>query len=618
MPPEKPVRRGQFISPWGVGAMIDFPRDESLMTCGLDAWPYALEECPPEMMVTEERLQKRLGVTHFRLPPEYRDPGPGITNARLKVPFIRFPQWHYCPKCGSMEKLSIFGGRQRCSGPNYADGMSCHSTPQKKRPWLIPVRFVAICGQGHIEDFPFLEWVHRGKPYDETHRLRLRAGRSASTLSGIVINCSCGCEPRSMAGAFNRNSLDDVRVCGGHRPWLGEIEDGHIPCGRPLQVVQRGASNVYFPEVRSSIYLPQWESSLERKLVEVLEKHWAFLTGGLVNGNLDSARFQAIGDLYKVDHHKLMDAVTKRLEHSPSDAFQQPDSEELYRKSEYDAILSGLGGDNQDFFVTNRDIREYGAVVSKHFRNISLIHKLRETRTLVGFSRWLPEDGRPLLDKKADLALSSGVNWLPAIVVRGEGILFRFDDDRLEQWAKRKDVVDRVSVLIGNFNKARINRGQSERMLNPQFILLHTFAHILINQLSFECGYGSSAIRERLYCNTENPSLTMSGILIYTASGDSEGSLGGLVRQGNPGNLEGIIVSSLRSAQWCSSDPVCMESQGQGPDSCNLAACHSCALLPETCCEEGNRLLDRALIVGTLDRPEMGYFTGFDTDAPGE
>jgi len=121
-----------------------------------------------------------------------------------------------------------------------------------------------------------------------------------------------------------------------------------------------------------------------------------------------------------------------------------------------------------------------------------------------------------------------------------------------------------------------------------------------------------------LYCNTEHPTLTMNGILIYTASGDSEGSLGGLVRQGDPENLEGIIVSSLHSAQWCSSDPVCMESRGQGPDSCNLAACHSCGLLPETCCEEGNRLLDRALIVGTLDRPEMGYFTGFDKDAPGE
>ncbi len=594
--------------------MIDFPRDESLMTSGLDAWPFASEDCPAEIKVIEERLQKRLGVTHFRLPPEYREPRSSVQHPNLMVPFIRFPQWHYCPKCGSMEKLSIFGGRQQCKGPNYSSGMSCYSTPARRRPWLIPARFVAICGHGHIEDFPFIEWAHRDKPYDETHRLRLRAGRSASTLSGIVITCSCG-ERRSMAGAFNHGSLDGIRYCGGHRPWLGEVEDGSAPCGHQLRVVQRGASNVYFPEVISSIYLPQWEKTLDRRLVDILEKHWTYLTGGLVNGKLDSNRFEAIAELYKIDTEKLLNATAKRLEDSHSDILQQTDSEELYRKSEYDAILSGLGGDNQDFFVTNKNVKQYGSAINKNFRSISLIHKLRETRALVGFSRLLPEDGRSLQDKKSDLALSSSVDWLPAIVVRGEGIFFEFDYNKLKQWAQRKDVVDRASVLIENFSRARRNRGQSERALNPRFILLHTFAHVLINQLSFECGYGSSAIRERIYCNTENPDLPMNGILVYTASGDSEGSLGGLVRQGNPGNLESIVVSSFHSAQWCSSDPVCMQSRGQGPDSCNLAACHSCALLPETCCEEGNRLLDRALIVGTLERPEIGYFAGFDEDA---
>ena len=51
-----------------------------------------------------------------------------------------------------------------------------------------------------------------------------------------------------------------------------------------LIVVQKGASNVYFSQVRSSIYLPQWEKSVDRKLVEVLEKNWGFLTTGMENG----------------------------------------------------------------------------------------------------------------------------------------------------------------------------------------------------------------------------------------------------------------------------------------------------------------------------------------------
>ena len=131
---------------------------------------------------------------------------------------------------------------------------------------------------------------------------------------------------------------------------------------------------------------------------------------------------------------------------------------------------------------------------------------------------------------------------------------------------------------------------------------------MIINQLSFDCGYGSSSIRERIYCERSSNDLNMYGLLIYTASGDSEGSLGGLVRQGEAGRLEDTIVSAIENASWCTSDPICIQSAGQGPESLNLAACHNCTLLPETCCETGNRLLDRGVVVGTLTEPETGFF----------
>ncbi len=104
----------------------------------------------------------------------------------------------------------------------------------------------------------------------------------------------------------------------------------------------------------------------------------------------------------------------------------------------------------------------------------------------------------------------------------------------------------------------------------------------------------------------------MAGILIYTAAGDAEGTMGGLVRMGKPGNLEPVIRRAVRQAHWCSADPVCMEmgaSGGQGPDSCNLAACHNCALVPETSCEEFNRFLDRGVVVGIVDNPALGFFS---------
>ena len=104
----------------------------------------------------------------------------------------------------------------------------------------------------------------------------------------------------------------------------------------------------------------------------------------------------------------------------------------------------------------------------------------------------------------------------------------------------------------------------------------------------------------------------MNGFLIYTSSGDSEGSLGGLVRQGRPGNLEKILRESIEDSRWCSADPVCMQvgsEDGQGPDSVNGAACHNCAVIPETSCEEFNMLLDRAFVTGDGENPDLGFFS---------
>ncbi|BFH11897.1 hypothetical protein J6TS7_60130 [Paenibacillus dendritiformis] len=432
-------------------------------------------------------------------------------------------------------------------------------------------------------------------------------------MSGIMIHCSCTAK-RSLFGAFNEGSLSKIKVCGGQRPWLGEGEKESKECGGDLRVVQKGASNVYFPDIKSSIYLPQWEQSVDRKLIEILERHWDYLTNHRVDGHLNRDLFEFLAAQQKVDYLKLITAAEKKLKKNSVTTFkiEVSDSEEIYRKLEYDAILSGAGGDNQDFSVSNRNSSEYGKIINKYFRSISLLHKLRETRAMVGFSRWKPEDGRPLTEKREALRLKEDIDWLPAVVVRGEGIFFEFDSLLLNSWLEKKNVQVRAQKLASNYSAARRKNGWDEEVITPKFILLHTFAHILINQFSFECGYGSSALRERIYCDTEYPENPMHGVLIYTASGDSEGSLGGLVRQGLPGNLENIVVSALHNAKWCSSDPVCMESLGQGPDSCNLAACHSCALLPETSCEESNKKLDRALLTGTHQDVGIGYFSGFE------
>ncbi len=622
MPAKKPIRRSQLISPWGVGQMINFPKDESLMVAGLDLWQDRFRTLTEieEFIVQEPRLANRLGVRDFRLPPDFRDPGLGVTNPSLKIPFIRFPRWHYCTRCGHMEKISIYHPQKpTCTGVPFNSGRSCTEIASTKRQKLIPVRFIAICPMGHIQDFPFIEWVHGSTPPDINHNLRLRAGRSSGSLSGIEITCSCGAN-KTMAGAFNDDSLTKIGViCTGDRPWLGEESERNNVhhCGQHLIVAQKGASNVYFSQIRSSIYLPQWENSIDRKLVEILDKNWMFLSQGTEDGKFQRMRFEFVVGRYftaeKMEYYtdKLLEAANKHVKGVDDTIID--DSEEKYRKMEYNAILSEAGGENQDFFVTKEKVTNYddptiNEMILKNFASIGLLHKLRETRAFVGFSRWLPDDGKNIETKKNFIKLGSSINWLPAIVVRGEGVFFEFNYNKLKEWIKLKVVVERAKILEGNLNHSRENRGQLKRNVTPQFILIHTFAHLVINQFSYECGYGSSALRERIYCNLDFPDDIMNGVLIYTASGDSEGSLGGLVRQGRPGNLEKIVYNAIENARWCSSDPICIDTNGQGPNSCNLAACHNCALLPETCCEESNMLLDRALLIGGLDKPELGYF----------
>ena len=203
--------------------------------------------------------------------------------------------------------------------------------------------------------------------------------------------------------------------------------------------------------------------------------------------------------------------------------------------------------------------------------------------------------------------------WLPAYTVYGEGIYLEMNEPPLQAWERLADVQKRIEPLLDRYQRVREDRKLRERPLDARFVLLHTFAHLLMNRLTFECGYSSAALRERLYVSADKRA-PMAGILIYTAAGDAEGTMGGLVRMGKPGYLEPAIRRAVETAQWCSADPVCMEmgrSGGQGPDGCNLAACHNCGLVPETACEQFNRFLDRGLVVGEMTDRGLGYFSGF-------
>jgi hypothetical protein len=624
--PKGPIRRAQLVAPFGTGAMTVVRDGTSLVTAGLDHWFEAengLDEFinVDDFKLTEWRLERFLNVKELRLPPDFRKKNPGGSgmNCYMTVPFLRFPQWHFCPNCYRLEKLPLaLRVKEKCPECNK----------QGKSLYLVQVPFVAICDMGHLQDFPWREWVHRSAAPTCNMVMRLVATGGAS-LSAQKVKCACGAS-RPLTGitrtfveqdntllSRDLDASDQPFLCQGHRPWLG-TEQGE-PCPRPLKGSLRSASNVYYANVVSAIYLPRSSDKVPNELISLFEVPPLSTFVQLLISLSGEPSVSAI----RGQHSQLIESYT---DEQLSEAIKiiisgggpaEGDAEELgadpssLRYAEYRALRESREEDQ--LLVESISPSEYDDPVNGLVAGISLIKKLRETRVLAGFSRIIPDDElerdrqNKLLWRKVP---EYNDTWLPAYMVFGEGIFIEFDQDRLAAWeGENPEVLNRILPLLDT----RLDRRSGlalDRSILPRFVMIHTFAHLLINQLTFECGYSSAALRERLYVS-DQPDTTMAGVMIYTASGDAEGSMGGLVSMGKSGRLEPVVQKALDDAKWCSADPVCMElgRSGQGPESCNLAACHSCALIPETACEEFNRFLDRGLVVGDYLRDNsIGFF----------
>lgn len=608
------IRRDSLISPWGVGAIVPFPHDESLlMVSGLDFW-FDEEHNYEDFLIVDERLSKRLGGKQFVMPPDYREFSQDSQHAEMKIPAVRFPLWHYCPVCGNMEKIGASGERQRCSGEiRKANGKetycSKHKGKTKSLPILVPERFIAVCKKGHIEDFPIMEWVHKksDKPITSSCRLVRSTGGSSASLSGIRYTCACGASA-TMSGAFGWGALDKIGYkCTGNRPWLGSNRKEE--CGEQLLVLQRGASNVWFADVISSVYIPWLPKYKNQNTKECVERGVKKFASARTDGKIDEdtiRKYILKNQLLEedIDAEEAFKEILATLRNTQKS--DTPQSEDEYRKQEFDVLTSTVGKPKDELYCINYSSAKYNGL--KFLVSISLVHKLRETRVFHGFKRISPDDST----FSAVISVRE-LPWLPAVKNSGEGIMFEFDRKRLEEWVKQDKIINRVKIIEQNLKNT--GRLTNER-INPIYILLHTFAHCLITALSCESGYSNASIRERIYCSKyiDENAPQMAGVLIYTASGDAEGSLGGLVRQGLPGRIENVIKRAISEAKWCAADPVCIQSTGQGQYGCNLAACHNCALLPETSCENKNMLLDRGLLIGTLDDISIGYFSAYEED----
>ena len=189
------VRASQAILQYGIGAMVDF-QEQTLMTAAPETWENT-------SVIHDERLQNVLKVTHFR--------GFNDSKQHPRVSYVRFPHWYFCPRCRQFTSVDewkkdydkIASSKRKEEDPNMVKKLWC---PKCNVP-LVVSRIVSICENGHINDFPWIEWVHARSNRQICGSKKLKLQQSTSTSSGlesIGLTCECGAFA-SLNGAFSKN-----------------------------------------------------------------------------------------------------------------------------------------------------------------------------------------------------------------------------------------------------------------------------------------------------------------------------------------------------------------------------------------------------------------------------
>ena len=599
------LRRSAAVTTFGPGSVVDFRADGapvSAVAAGLDEWDHAF---PPAGLanpqrIAEPRLQRKLSVAGFRLPPVVDENWPDADDNpdRRTLVAVRFPEWLQCPQCDRLAPASRWSHEP---GRAYRYCASCtRKVPGQRKVFAVPIRFVMACAKGHLDDFPWHVWVAHKADCTKQDRAYLYLRSARPGLAGLILSCGACKAWRSMDGIFSAQTWRGFS-CRGRRPWLAAANE---TCDCEPRALQRGASNLYFPVLESALSIPPWSDALQ----EALGVYWNPIVSTKPEDRATFLRILAQGDLapvlkeLRLGPEELAQQIADRLTRYNDDAILN------IRQEEYRQFVSGVdtaGGDTREFEVRNVPVPES---LRPFLSRVVRVVRLREVRALKGFTRINPPgDG----DSTAIAAISVGdPGWLPAVEVRGEGIFVAFNQDHLRTW----EVLGRVAARAQRVHEAwksewrrRYGEGEPAWTITPRYLLAHTFAHALMRQLTLECGYSTAALRERLYVSDGHDG--MAGTLIYTATSDSDGTLGGLQRQGEAPRIERAVKAAIWAMEWCSSDPLCIEGMIAGSDNLSRAACHACVLAPETACEEYNRFLDRAVLVGLPSAAAVGFWS---------
>ena len=637
-------RPSSLLYTYGPGSIMDLPHF-TVMPSGLDDWErvWARRDGTPTIHAPRllEHVRLMLGPQVKELRPFPWQPQTSAFShdgSDLGVPARVFPQWMRCTGCDRLAPLSVF--EYRNTHPYRPDlavfehvpcyGRAAGATGRgRRRRRVVAARYLLACPDGHLDEFPYDWWVHRGGSCPEADvPVLTMTDRTAGKGASATIACRSCEAKRPMNEAQGEAGRGKLPRCRGRLPHLDGFASGG--CVREPRLMLVGASNLWFPASQSVIVMPRLDpleqqgddadrirAALGAELLrQYAEAPTTLLRHGLAREGIDTDGWS--------DEHL---AHLVQLAMAPA----EPDETRLRRREDWDPIdllvpewcylqrdpLGERHSDRRSGLTLSPRAR--GAELPAQVCRVLAVDRLRKVNALLGFTR-IDELDRvnDLSGRLVRLTRTPHPEWTVATEDRGEGVFLELDETRVRSW---EDEVLR-SPLWGahraahrrNFERRFSETAQKpnpdERFKPPRYWLLHSFAHALIREMAMYCGYGAASLAERIYAWAEagEHRPAAAGILICTTASDSDGTLGGLVRLSEPDRLAAIVRAALHRAGRCSSDPLCAMRTPKDPeDFLHGAACHCCLMASETSCERANRFLDRRFLL-SLPGSDLGFF----------
>ncbi len=556
---------------------------------------------------------------------------------------------------GNLKRIHFAPPRDGNDFINKYDSKDEDGTPVKIRVYrpLNQTNLILICPNGHLSDIPwskYLNWKLHHKNEDPEAKnlfsysdccenpdlIWTESKNKSEGYGSIYIHCNNCNSGKDSSSKINLEGINSIKPnCKGEKPWEQKFDDILIPheqCDKEMRISLVTSNSVYYASGFSSLFIPMHlAENKSRELSDALtvcrNKY-----SQTIGKSFEKPKDQWFSEKVSKDCEEFLDTdcnikISDLKE--PLDIFIRSlhdefvneyekkvvDNYENYRWQEYQCFSRNKSNDEIGLKFNDINLTEN---LSLLFSKIQQIEELKITQVQLDFTRVQPKDrivrnGTVEYSKEAQNIFSENANKLfilPANQSSGEGIFFQFNEDKLDSWLSSNE-----NILSSRFNRfleepnTNIQGAATMRKIYNHGIkhfLIHSFSHMIMRELEFSCGYPTASLKERLYISN-NPEKQMSGVLIYTAEG-SEGSMGGLVSQGEPDRISEIVKVGLERIENCSSDPLCWESEGQGIFDLNLAACFSCLLVSETACEEMNLGLDRRVLIDAM----FGFFKDAD------